>query len=425
MRLNVIINLLKNTTKTKVFSNFLNLSIIQVSNILLMVLIYPILTRIIGLENFGKVMVANALAGLLSILVNYGTIQTSIKDVVSLREDRQLLSEIFWKTFSIRLIIFTVVTLVILFSFFLVNKNYFFYLFALPLVLAEVLNPMFFFLGVERLKILNFANLLAKVLTLVLIVLLIKGGNDSVYVNFIMGIILSFTYLFSIVWAIKKYRLKFTIPSWLSQLLILKSNFYLLANNFAVHLQQSLILFALQAAGNALWLGAYALCDKVIWSTRLLIISFSNSLYPKAAHIFKNEHHYWIKFKINVKLAVSALFVLAAGMLLLFPDFIIRLLAGETNELAASYLRQMAFVPLLAALNFINVLDRLLKNDHYTIFRIALIMLMISSFTSFVFVYSGKFQIFGFYAVITELMALLLYEYFIRKTNKPMLNFKD
>ena len=102
-----------------------------------MILIYPILTRIIGLENFGKVMVANALAGLLGILVNYGTIQTSIKDVASFRENKQLLSEVFWNTFSIRLLIFSIVTLIILFSFFLANESYLFYLFALPLVLAN------------------------------------------------------------------------------------------------------------------------------------------------------------------------------------------------------------------------------------------------------------------------------------------------
>ena len=60
-----------------------------------MILIYPILTRIIGLENFGKVMVANALAILLGILVNYGTLQTTIKDIAILKTNNKLLSEIF------------------------------------------------------------------------------------------------------------------------------------------------------------------------------------------------------------------------------------------------------------------------------------------------------------------------------------------
>lgn len=381
-----------------------------------MVLIYPILTRIIGLENFGKVMVANALAGLLGILVNYGTIQTSIKDVASLREDRQLLSEIFWKTFSIRLLIFTVVTLVILSSFFFVNKNYFFYLFALPLVLAEVLNPMFFFLGVERLKILNFANLLAKVLTLVLIVLLIKGGNDSVYVNFIMGIILSFTYLFSIIWAIKKYQLKFTIPSMLSQLLILKSNFYLLANNFAVHLQQSLILFALQAAGNALWLGAYALCDKVIWSIRLLIISLTSSIYPKSTRLYNESIENWKNFKKRSKFIFGVVFLIGSIFIFVFADLIIRILAGEVNSEASLYLKQMSFAPFLAALNCMNVIDRLVANDNYTIFKIALIILFVASATSYALVVTGNFQIIGIYMIIVELISLLLYEFFTRKS---------
>ena len=380
-----------------------------------MILIYPILTRIIGLENFGKVMVANALAGLLGILVNYGTIQTSIKDVATFRENKQLLSEVFWNTFSIRLLIFSIVILIILFSFFLANESYLFYLFALPLVLAEVLNPMFFFLGVERLKILNLANLFSKALTLVLIILLIKSGENSIYVNFLMGIILSLTYLFTIIWAIRKYKLKFMLPSRLSQLLILEGNFYLLANNFVVHLQQSLMLFILQGVKNALWLGAYALCDKVIWSTRLLIISLTSSIYPKSTRLYNESRESWLNFKKKSKFIFGALFLVISVFIFLFADLIIRILAGEENGNASIYLKQMAFAPFLAALNCMNVIDRLVANDNYTIFKIAIIILIVAVSVSLGLVSTGSFQIIGFYMLVVELISLLLYEFFTRK----------
>lgn len=380
-----------------------------------MVLIYPILTRIIGLENFGRVMVANSLAILLSILVNYGTIQTTIKDIATQKANRNLLSKIFCSTIAVRFIIFLVVSLILLLSALLIKENFLLYVLALPLVLAEVLNPMFFFLGVEQLKILNIFNLFSKILTLVLLIIFIQSGSDSNWVNFLMGIVLISTNLCAIAWAIRKYQLKLILPSRLSQILILKGNFYLLVNNFAVYLQQSLMLFALQWAGNPFLLGAYALCDKVIWSSRLLIISITNSIYPKAAQIFKDNLPKWPRFKSQIRKATGALFLTESIILFLFPSYIVVILAGEQNEMATTLLKIMAFVPLIACLNLTNVVERLLRNDYYFIFKIAVLTLVISIIGSYFFVQSGNIKLIGYYNIIIELTSLLIYEFTFRK----------
>ena len=61
------------TLKTSMFSNFVNLGSIQVSNAVIMMLLYPLLAQKVGLEAFGYAMVANASVGLISIIVNFGT----------------------------------------------------------------------------------------------------------------------------------------------------------------------------------------------------------------------------------------------------------------------------------------------------------------------------------------------------------------
>lgn len=388
-----------------------------------MVIIYPILTRIVGLENFGQIIVANALAGLLGIFVNYGTIQTSIKEVAKLKEDINLLSEVFCNTFTTRFIIFIVVAVFLGVTSFFIKENFLLYIFALPLVFAEVVNPMFFFLGVEKLKILNIANLLCKIVTLLFIIILIEGSKDFIWVNFLMGVILSFTYLSMIIWIVRKYRIKFILPSHLNQLLIFRVNFYLLVNNFSVHLQQSLMLFALQHWGNALWLGAYALCDKVIWSSRLLIISISSSIYPTSTLLYKESLKSWLTFKTKGKYILGILFFLGSLILLIFPDFIINILAGEENKNAVIYLKQMAFVPFIAALNSMNVLDRLIADDNKTIFNIACLITLLSCLCSYILISNKLNSWFGVYAILLEISALFLYEYAIKLKYKKSINF--
>lgn len=413
--MSVFINLLKTTSKTKVFANFVNLSIIQVSNILLMMLIFPVLVRIVGLENFGQIMLANALAGLISIFVNYGTVQTSIKQIATAKKDSDQLSIILFNTFAIRFVLFLIVCFFVGCSFLFIKENYLLYVLALPLVFAEVVNPIFFFLGVEDLKTLNIANLLSKVATLLLLIFFIHEGNDAIWVNFLMGAVLSITYIITIVWGFRKYKLKFVMPTHLTQTVILKRNFYLLVNNISVHLQQSFMLLMLQHWDNAIWLGAYALCDKVIWSLRLLIISIFNAIYPSATAIFNDEKAAWLKFKRKIKFSVGGIFLIGSLILFIFPNFIIHLIAGHKNAMAVLFLKQMALVPFIAALNFMNVLDRLLNKDNYSMFKIALIILFIAGALSYFFVKSGKFEIFGYYALFIELISFLLYEFYIRK----------
>jgi hypothetical protein len=77
----------------------------------------------------------------------------------------------------------------------------------------------------------------------------------------------------------------------------------------------------------------------------------------------------------------------------------------------------MALAPFIASLNFMNVLDRVLNNDNYSIFQIAIILLMVSSLSAFGMVYWGNFWGVGLYTLTVETIALLLYEFKARKLN--------
>lgn len=415
--LNNKISNLKSLLNQSIFSNLANLSIIQLSNIFFMMLLFPVLTRLLGIEKFGEVMAANAFAGLAGGLVNYGTIQSSIKEVANAKNDSGALSRIVFETLCIRLIFFVLLAIILIFSNLILKDYYLLYLLTIPLLFAEVLNPMFLFLGLENLKYLNLANLISKIITILFVLVFIKNQVDAPWVNFIMGCSLSICYLFVLIWGINKYKISWVLPSKLSQKVLLKSNFYLLVNNFSVHLQQSFMLFALQIWGKAAWLGAYALCDKIVWSSRLLIISISNSVYPTAAQLHKTDTVKWLAFKQQLKWRTGYLFLSGSVVLFLLSDPIIFLLSGNLNAEASLFLKLMALAPFIASLNFMNVLDRVLNNDNYSIFQIAIILLMVSSLSAFGMVYWGNFWGVGLYTLTVETIALLLYEFKARKLN--------
>jgi O-antigen/teichoic acid export membrane protein len=414
----VLISSLSSLRETKIISNFLNLSSIQLSNALLLILIYPIITRIIGIEDFGMVMLANTFSGLSAIVINYGTNQSGIRDVAIHANNPKDLNNVFNNTLWIRLLIFAVFGILIFFLQWANIRYYTYILLAIPIVLAEVLNPLFFFLGTEKLKLYNMTNLISKVVIILMVISFIKGPEDSEWVNFIMGMTSTLAYGGLIVFILIKHKLSFSFPQRPELLKIAKENFFLTVNNISVHLQQSLMIFALAKWGNPSWLGAYSLCDKVIWSSRILIISVSNAIYPKAAQLFQEGTEVWNKYKGKMKKLIAFMFFLLSLGLFILPEFVVQVLAGEPNQTAVEFLRVMAFVPTFAALNSLNVLDLLLKNDTLSIFRIALVLLVLSVFTAWYLVTSGLDQWFGGYTLLIEGSALLMYEYVIKKSSQ-------
>lgn len=404
-------------TKTPAFTNFLNLGLIQLSNMLLQVLMFPVITRIVGIEPFGMVMLASTFAGLIGIIINFGTNQSGVKHIAVYKNDPKALSSAFSNTFCIRAAIFAIFLL----FFFLMQwaeiRYYSFLVFALPLVLAEVLNPLFFFLGYERLKVYNVSNLVSKFVILTLIISFVNGPADAKWVNFIMGSVTSLTFAGLILHAARNFGVTFRKPAGSDLLKLGKENFYLTGNNLSVYLQQSLMIFALAKWGSPAWLGAYSLCDKVIWSVKLLIMTVSNAVYPKAASLYHEGRRSWKTFMAAMKVRITVVFSLISLLLFVFADFVIEILSGEPNGAAVIFLRLMAFLPAIAALNSLNVLNLLIRNANRSIFRIGLVMLIAAAATAVLLVSSGQFRLFGAYTLIIELGALLMYEYTIKQAN--------
>ncbi len=403
---------------TTVF-NFFHLSFIQVSNAALQILIFPVMIRLVGLEEFGKVMVANAFAALMGIMINYGTNQSGIKDVAIIKNDQQTLSEGVSLILCIRVLLF-VASLLILTVLSLMNPNgSIYFVFAMVIAFSEILNPLFFFVGIERLFLYNISNLIAKIISLSLIFFLIKERKDGYLINFYIGLPSLIVYTILTLFTFYRYRLTFIRPEIKTLKDKLIDNFFLACNSVSVHLQQSSFLFILSYTGNAILLGAYALCDKLIWACRLLIISFSSAIYPGAAIQHNNAPMQWQNRKKAINKALFIVFTICGLCFLLMPSWIILLFTGEKNELSVYLLRIMSIAPLLIALNAMNLLELLIRDMYRSVFYISLIILFISILTGLIFVYTGKDLFAGLYPVVVEAFCLMLYVLYLKKNRIP------
>jgi O-antigen/teichoic acid export membrane protein len=413
-------NQLKRWSLAPILHNFFNLGIFQAASIALQLLVIPIITRKYGIATFGQVALAASFANFISNFSNYGTSQTAIKDVAANTNDKNFLSRLFYKILIFRFlasgIFFPVIGLMI---FLHPDLSIWVWIGAIPLLLSEIINPLYFLIGKEKIQWISWGNIAVKIIVLVLILFIPLQSQPAAWVNALLGLPVVLYYTFICFYIHHKESLHLMIPSKKSLIHLAKENFYIMFNGTAVSLQQSVFLFTVANFVTANTLGMYALIDKLLGVFRQLISSISSAVYPQAARLFFQSPNQWFEFKKTLQKMYALLFGMMAVVLFFGAKWMVIIITKKDDPATEIFVQMFCLAPLMMALNANNVLTLLLEKRHRTLFIISMIILTITFLISFLFVHFPNHQSLGWYPLIIEGICLLIYLIF---TNKKSLH---
>lgn len=342
--------------KNTVFKNFIFLSLMQGANYILPLITIPYLIRTIGIEKYGLVAFAQSYAAYFVIFIDYGFSLSATKQISINRYNQQKLSEIFSSVIFVKLAFMLVsflISTIIIFSFKKFSSDYVIFYFSLIVLFGQLLFPVWFFQGLEKMKYITFVNILIKSIFTLCIFIFIKQVSDYIYVpllnslGFLVGGFIAF------VIALKQFRIKIIFNSrlikaqlfegWHLFLAILSTNIYRSANTFLLGLVSSNVA-----------IGYYALASKIIISIQALMSPISQSLYP-----YLSKKYYGLSRKDSVnnlffiaKYYLLALFVLII-LIFIFSPLIIRLIVAKPMLEAVFDMRILSFVVLFGSLNYL------------------------------------------------------------------------
>jgi len=404
-----------------VFKNFFNIGLYQLAGMLLQLLAIPLITRKYGLEVFGEITLTTSVAYLLGNLVNYGTNQTAIKEVAVARTDNQSLSQIFsnvfWLRFLVFLIIITITTITITTTITTSEKNVFLWLSVFPLILSEIINPLYFLIGIEKIHWISWGNLITRLLSLLLIFAIAVKYNQAVYMNLFVGVPLLLYYSFIFFYILNKFSIKLHAPEFYRFKSDITKNFYVTFNGNTALMQQSIFLIFVAGLKNPLLLGAYGIVDKLLSATRQIVSSFSMSIYPRAAELYHREKSQWKSFRNKIQNSYALFFILVAFTIYFCSHFLVSLLTKDQNEYTIGFVQLFSLAPLLLALNANNVIDLLLQNQYKSMFCISLIILLATCIFSFLLSHYYQTISLGYYPVLIEGFCLIVYSGYLNKLN--------
>ena len=387
---------------------------LNVSNAVFQLLVIPILIHYATPNKLGVYFIALSFGVLASILVNFGSSQTAVVELqrVSTDNEKAIISA---ETLAVRFYPLLIAVLVTTGIAAITDKGIY-YLAVLPMLFAEFINPQFYLTAEYKISRYSIINIIIRALVLGTIYFF-RNNDQLIFIALFssgLGMFLLNALFFR--QAFFASHIQTLWPNFKRIIALIKTHTLIVGNGITVHLQQSLFLFALPAFASPIFLSAYGLIDKLISSCRMMVNAYSAAVMPKATgeHLQGNEQWRRLKKQQNSILALACICV--GIVLYFFPHFILSLLLlGKSNVdetfmmEATRLLKLIAVVPLLIALNVLNVAELILDKKFKSYFGAGLIVLLVAVlFILFLYLGLPNYTL-GYYPMIIEGTCLVIY----------------
>ncbi len=393
---------------------FTALLILNITNALFQLMVIPLLVHNTSTNLVGTYFLVLSFGVLASIFINFGTGQTAVVEIRQVQNKEQYPS-IAAQVLSLRFWALLIALLVCSLLPFVVN-NGIYYLCAIPLLLSEFINPQYFLIATYNVRQYSLLNAAIRIAAFVGIYIF-RTHEHIVAIALLFsgtGVLLLHLKYASTAFFIK--NIFSNLPNFHTIKQLIKAQSLVLGNGLTVHLQQSLFLFALPHFVTPLFLSAYGLIDKLISSGRMMVNAYSAAVMPHAAGTHQQGLAHWAQLKKQQNKILAALCIIAGAILYFFPEQILMILLwgkkasnAEFFNQATVLLKLIAPVPLLIALNVLNVAELLLEKKYLAYF-IAGVLVLLVAILFVVFMYLGlPIKVAGYYPVIVEGSCLLIY----------------
>lgn len=307
-------------------SNFTWLMVLQLASYVLPFITIPYLSRVIGVEGFGKIAFAAAIIVWIQTFVDWGFGYSATRDVAKNQNNKDIVSSIYsnvlWAKSFLALIGFLTLCVLIL-TIPLMRENSVVLLFTYLLIPGHILFPEWFFQGMEKMKYSTLFNLAIKFAFTIAIFFVIKTKEDYIYQPLLtsLGYIVSGIIAYFIIR--NKWGVRFQRPDIKTIIRYLKGSFDIFIGNLFPTMYNNFSVVLLGAIGSPTANGLFDGGNKFINVAQQFMSIIGRTFYP-FLNRRSDKHSIYARFNLTVAALLSiSLFLLAPVMVHIFltPEF--------------------------------------------------------------------------------------------------------
>jgi polysaccharide transporter, PST family len=377
--------LVQNKDYRQVATNAASMFVIQVSNYLVPLITFPFLIRTLGIEGFGLMSFTQNIFSYFEQLMNYGFMYAAPKDIAQNTDDKPAINVLFHSILYAKLCLLALCIIILLPLFIFVPRLTEMQPLAvagLSILLANFLQIDWFFQGIQEMKNITYANLLTRLVSLILLFSFVKSPNNVAEAILSLSVSQILANLFLCQLAYRRYGVAFIPPQYAAIKKQLEEGFAIFSSQFLVRFYSADVnLTLLGFLTNNLTVGTYTLANRIFALVVMTISPISAALYPYLAKLFSEDKlAFWQQFYRVFRLYAVVYVGLAIG-LFIAADKIIFLVNGSENATAAFILRLLACSVAVSPFGYLFVQVLLLHKKNKLLFSINLLLVAINIFS--------------------------------------------
>lgn len=316
----------------------------------------PFLSRSLGVEGFGELMIAYATTLVLCQLVDFGFILSAARQVAVAGDDEKTISRLFSTVQSARAI-FAVAAVVLLSMLLVLDilpvSRWLLLSSVLPGIIGTSLQAIWFFTGRGMFGWLALANITSKGVYFLTVVLMVKDTNDQVIAAFSFG----FAYIMSalvMLLALNRSGVKLSLKVEFAEIVTtIGQGFrpFLSLAFLSVHMQ--ILIAGVGIVTGPAMAGVLATADRVARGVAAASIPFANAMFPSFSRLYQSHSETSTLLRRKALAGMSIIGCLGSVGLYLQADLIATLLLPGAQSDLVTALEIVSLVPFFVCIGVV------------------------------------------------------------------------
>jgi len=328
--------------------------VLQGANYVLPLITLPYLVRVLGPGKFGLLAFAQAFTQYFVILTDYGFNLTATRQIAIHRDDTKKVSEIFSVVmiikFALMVVSFLLMAAIVL-AVPMFHADWRVYFLTFLMVLGNVLFPVWFFQGMERMKYITVLNISAKFIAVVAIFVFVQKQSDYLIAAGIQSggfVIAGLLGLFSLR---RVAPLRSAFPSWRAIVETLREGWHVFISTGAISLYTSSNTFILGLVTNTVTVGYFSAADKLVRAVQGILTPVSQAIYPHINALARQSREAALTFITKSLKWLGLVSLMGSVLLFIAAEPLVMLVLGSQYAASIALLRWMAFLPFIIAMS--------------------------------------------------------------------------
>ncbi len=332
--------------------NALSLYGVQIASYIVPLVTIPYLARVLGAAGWGLVAFTQSFGSYIGLVAEYGFALSGTREVARHRDSPEKLTEILAGVMGAKALLAAVCVAVA------VPLRWYLPIFrqhptllwvGIFWALTQGFNMMWFFQGLERMRLVAALDISAKALATVGIFIFVRTPDDGWRVLALQGLGFFLSCVISLELAYRE--LPFRLPGWKSMLESLRMGWTMFLFRASVSLYTVGNAFILGLFVTPQLVGYYAGAEKISKAFLGLLNPVSQTLYPRLSHLVHQARARAVRLA-RIGVAVMGIGGTAMGVLVfLTAPMLVRIILGTGYAQAVPVLRILALLPPLIALS--------------------------------------------------------------------------